>query len=162
MSHRYNCSYINGTWYQRADGEAHQVYNPVDGTPVATVSLGTAEDAAHAVAAARDAFDSWSQTSSAERTRYLLAIRAGLEARGEELAQAITREVGTPIAFSRRAQVGSRSPRSWRSSATLLNRLVIRRSSMSQSESSRASRHGTIRCIRSRRRSRTRSQRAAR
>jgi aldehyde dehydrogenase (NAD+) len=106
MSHRYNCSYINGTWYQRADGEAHQVYNPVDGTPVATVSLGTAEDAAHAVAAARDAFDSWSQTSSAERTRYLLAIRAGLEARGEELAQAITREVGTPIAFSRRAQVG--------------------------------------------------------
>src|ERR1700721_2828571 len=70
------------------------------------VPRGGEADVQRAVTAARSAFLVWSQTSMAERTAALRALADGLEARTEQLAELMSREVGTPIAISRRVQVG--------------------------------------------------------
>src|ERR1700721_40447 len=70
------------------------------------VPRGGEEDVQRAVAAARSAFWVGSRTSMAERTAALRALADGLEARTEQLAELMSREVGTPIAISRRVQVG--------------------------------------------------------
>ena len=71
-----------------------------------TVPACSAEDADRAVAAARAAFDSWSQTSREERAGYLAAIAAGLGERSEEIAATITQELGMPLKLSQMIQVG--------------------------------------------------------
>src|SRR5260370_23620082 len=70
------------------------------------VPRGGGADVERAVAAARAAFPAWSRTPIAERAAALRALADGLEARGEQLAEMMSREVGTPIAISRRVQVG--------------------------------------------------------
>ena len=65
-----------------------------------------AADADLAVRAARDAFDSWSQTSREERAGYLSAIAAGLGERSEEIAATIAQELGMPIKLSQIIQAG--------------------------------------------------------
>ena len=56
--------------------------------------------------AARAAFPAWAATPVAERVAAVLRIREGIKARHEELAQSITAEMGSPIAFSRSVQLG--------------------------------------------------------
>src|SRR5580692_3063441 len=70
------------------------------------VPRGSGADVERAVAAARGAFPAWSRTPSADRAAALRGLADGLEARTEQLAEAMSREVGTPIATSRRVQVG--------------------------------------------------------
>src|SRR5580692_13067118 len=70
------------------------------------VPRGSGADVERAVAAARGAFPAWSRTPIAHRAAALRALADGLEARVEELAEMMSREVGTPIASSRRVQVG--------------------------------------------------------
>ena len=71
-----------------------------------TVPACSAEDADRAVAAARDAFDSWSRTPREERAGYLSAIAAGLGERSEEIAATISQELGMPLKLSQMIQVG--------------------------------------------------------
>ncbi|GIG86103.1 aldehyde dehydrogenase [Plantactinospora endophytica] len=85
--------------------ETIPVVNPANGEIVATVPAGTAEDVDRAVAAARTAFAGWAATPPAERAAVVRRIGAGLGARGEEIAVAITAEMGSPIGMSRTAQV---------------------------------------------------------
>jgi betaine-aldehyde dehydrogenase len=68
--------------------------------------MGDANDMAAAVESAASAFDSWSTTPPAERAAWLMKIQAGLQSRAEDIAQLISKEVGTPIEFSRFAQAG--------------------------------------------------------
>ena len=60
----------------------------------------TPADADRAVVAARDAFETWSQTSREERAGYLSAIAAGLGERAEEIAATIAQELGMPLKLS--------------------------------------------------------------
>ncbi|WP_346122948.1 aldehyde dehydrogenase family protein [Micromonospora coerulea] len=80
------------------------VLNPATGDLVAEVPAGTSADVDRAVAAARAAFPGWAATGPAERAATLRRIAAGLAARQEEIASAITAEMGSPIAMSRTAQ----------------------------------------------------------
>ncbi|MCG5441607.1 aldehyde dehydrogenase family protein, partial [Micromonospora sp. NIE79] len=66
---------------------------------------GTAADVDSAVAAARAAFPAWSATTPQHRADVLRRLGTGLAARTEEIAQAITAEMGSPIGMSRTAQV---------------------------------------------------------
>lgn len=99
--------YINGDWHPMPGRPYHQHLAPASGRPCATLALGTPADADQAVRAARAAFASWSQTSVAERLTFLDGIIAGMRARTEELAQAVSLEMGAPITFARSAHVGS-------------------------------------------------------
>jgi acyl-CoA reductase-like NAD-dependent aldehyde dehydrogenase len=98
--------YVGGQW---AEPETHGSIDVIDsrtGDVMGSVPRGGGAEVERAVASARAAFPAWSQTSVPERAAALRAIADGLEARGEQLAETMSREVGTPIGASRRVQVG--------------------------------------------------------
>jgi len=99
--------YINGKWFKPTQRKTIDVINPATEQSFATISMGTSNDVDAAVIAAREAFPSWSQTSIEQRTEILDKIIAGIKARAEELANAISSEMGAPISFARSAQVGT-------------------------------------------------------
>jgi len=82
------------------------VINPATGVTVAEFPAGTAADVDRAVAAARAAFPAWAATPPEKRIAVVGRIADGLAARTEEIAQAITAEMGAPIGLSRAAQAG--------------------------------------------------------
>src|SRR5262245_36757845 len=93
--------YIGGAWVEPLAPRPHEVGNPAPEPRIGTISLGDVADVDSAVAAARGAFDGWSRTSREERIALLESIARAYEPRVEELAQAVTAEMGSPIAFSR-------------------------------------------------------------
>ncbi len=107
MSKDYPGFYINGQWVKPEGRPMLDVINPATEQPFTRISLGTATDVDAAAKAARAAFVSWSQTTREERLVILDKILAGIKARAEELAQAISQEMGAPISFARTAQVGT-------------------------------------------------------
>ena len=99
--------YIAGQWQEPKGRDATEVVNPATEEPVARVAMGNREDVDRAVAAARAAFDDWSQTTPEQRAQYLERIVAGLEARTDEIAQAITSEMGSPCSLVKPTQIGN-------------------------------------------------------
>jgi aldehyde dehydrogenase (NAD+) len=99
--------YIGGRWVAPAGSKTIPVLSASTEQPIGSVPEGNATDADNAVAAARGAFEAWSQTAPAERATYLQKIHAGLKARTDELARTITSELGMPLKMSQRVQVGS-------------------------------------------------------
>lgn len=97
--------YIDGEWVNPSSDEIIGFIDPATETQIGSIAAGTAADVDRAVAAARRAFDSFSLTTPDERHALLGRILALLEDRAEDLAQAMTLEMGTAITFSRAAQV---------------------------------------------------------
>ncbi len=107
MTAAYNKFYINGEWMLPADKSILDVINPATEEAFATISMGTAEDVDAAANAARAAFPEWSQSTVDERKAVIGKILAGMKERGEELAVAISNEMGAPMGLARTAQLGS-------------------------------------------------------
>ena len=93
----YDKFYINGQWVEPIGKGRSEVINPATGEISATVPYGNTEDVNAAVMAARNAFDSWSRTSAAERAGFLRKIAAEGEKRNADLTQTILDELGMPI-----------------------------------------------------------------
>ncbi|WP_256830718.1 aldehyde dehydrogenase family protein [Pseudomonas sp. Pse1] len=102
MSQRF---YINGQWSEPVSPASLPVVNPATETVVAEVARGMAEDVDLAVAAARAAFPGWSASSAASRAAFLGKIHELILERKEELAQALSLEMGAAIGFARAMQV---------------------------------------------------------
>lgn len=102
----YDKFFMNGQWVSPHGAEFIDVVNPSTEEVIGRVSMGSAADAADAVGAAARAFPAWAATSVGERAGWLAKIQAALQDRAEEIAQLVSREVGTPIEFSRFAQSG--------------------------------------------------------
>lgn len=96
--------YINGAWTAPVQARDHHVIDPSTEEPCAIISLGDQADTDAAVAAATAAFPAWAATPPAERAKYVQAILTQYEARSEEMAQAISLEMGAPIDMSRNSQ----------------------------------------------------------
>mgnify|MGYP003662768821 CR=1 FL=1 len=101
--------YINGKWVAPAKANDLAVIDPSTEEQCAVISLGSEADTNAAVAAARAAFDGWSQTSKEERTKLIKKLLEIYNARSEEMAQAMSMEMGAPIDMSRSSQVGAGS-----------------------------------------------------
>lgn len=101
--------YINGQWVAPATPNDFAVIDPSTEEQCAVISLGGQADTDAAVAAARAAFDGWSQTSKEERTALLRRLLEIYKARSEKMAQAMSMEMGAPLALSRAQQVGAGS-----------------------------------------------------
>ncbi len=99
--------YIDGQWQKPQGSDVTKVVNPATEEPVARVAMGNGADVDRAVAAARAAFEGWSQTPPAQRAQYLDRISAGIEARTAELADAITAEMGSPCSLVKPTQIGN-------------------------------------------------------
>ncbi|HFC04717.1 MAG TPA: aldehyde dehydrogenase family protein, partial [Rhizobiales bacterium] len=99
--------YINGTWVAPVAANDFAVINPASEQEVATISLGGQADVDAAVAAANAAFESWSQTSKQERIDLLTRLTEIYAERMDEMAKAISTEMGAPIDMATNAQAAS-------------------------------------------------------
>jgi acyl-CoA reductase-like NAD-dependent aldehyde dehydrogenase len=98
--------YIDGRWTPPKSSGDIAVVDSRTEQVMGSVPRGGTDDIDAAVAAARGAFAAWSGTPMAQRVAAIRSIADGLEARTDELAEVMAREVGTPLAISRRVQVG--------------------------------------------------------
>jgi aldehyde dehydrogenase (NAD+) len=96
--------YINGAWVAPAAPRDCDVINPSTEDPCAVISLGDAADTNAAVTAAKAAFTTWSVTPRATRRAFVEAILEQYEARVEDMAHAISLEMGAPMDMSRDSQ----------------------------------------------------------
>lgn len=94
--------FIGGTWTTAADGQTREIRCPADNTLVATVDEAGPKDAAAAIAAAREAFDSgpWPGTPAADRGRLLLRVADLLERDKDALARAESLDTGKRLVES--------------------------------------------------------------
>ena len=99
--------YIDGQWVNPAQANDLAVTNPSTEATVATISLGSQADVNAAVAAAKAAFPAWAAMPLAQRLAYLDKLLAIYLERAEDMAQAISQEMGAPIALARAAQVAA-------------------------------------------------------
>jgi aldehyde dehydrogenase (NAD+) len=96
--------YINGEWVAPLGAATMGVENPANEEIVAQVALGSVADADRAIAAARAAFDGFSNWKAADRIALLEAILAEYNKRYEDFAVAMSTEMGAPMAWAREAQ----------------------------------------------------------
>jgi aldehyde dehydrogenase (NAD+) len=102
----YENHYIGGAWVPSTGDKTIDVIDPATEEVIGQVPEGTAADVDAAVAAARDAFETWSTTPVDIRAKYLRDVGAALGARHGDIAQTISAEVGSPKAFSEMVQAG--------------------------------------------------------
>ncbi|MFC4625942.1 aldehyde dehydrogenase family protein [Daeguia caeni] len=96
--------YINGEWVAPVKPQTLDVINPATEEPFTRISVGSAADVDKAVAAAKAAFETFSQWSHSDRLALLKRILEVYNERFEDIAQAVSNEMGAPLAFARDAQ----------------------------------------------------------
>src|SRR3954469_8769821 len=98
--------YIGGEWVEPSGEGRLEVIDSTTEKVMGSVPEGTAEGGDRAVAAARDAFETWSAVPLEERVAACAAIGQQLAARSAEIAALISREVGMPIELATMIQAG--------------------------------------------------------
>jgi len=96
--------YINGEWVDSISSNTFSVINPATEAQIGAISLGGKKDVDMAVTAANNAFKIFSKSNKEERLKLLRKLRQITSERYEDLAQAISKEMGAPITMSRNAQ----------------------------------------------------------
>ena len=99
--------YINGAWVAPAVARDCPVIDPSTEEVCAVISLGDAADTNAAVAAAKAAFPAWAATPPADRLALVKRFLEIYEARLDDMAQAISLEMGAPIDMARASQATS-------------------------------------------------------
>ena len=100
----YTKFYINGQWVDPVTPRTLEVLDPSTEEACATISLGSEADVDLAVAAAKNAFETFSQTSVDERVGMLERMAEIFQRRIGEIAEAIRLEMGAPIKLASTAQ----------------------------------------------------------
>ena len=96
--------YVGGEWVDPLGRESMAIMNPATEERIGTVSLGSADDVERAVKSATVAFETFGRWSKADRLALLRRIRELTAERREDLAQAISLEMGAPITMAREMQ----------------------------------------------------------
>jgi aldehyde dehydrogenase (NAD+) len=96
--------YIDGQWVEPIGKETLDVINPATEEPIGTIAMGTKADLDKAVAAAKKAFVTFSQTSLEERAALLEKIIEVYKTRMGEIAQTVSQEMGAPMSLANAAQ----------------------------------------------------------
>ncbi|MCY4566312.1 MAG: aldehyde dehydrogenase family protein [Gammaproteobacteria bacterium] len=96
--------YINGEWVKPAGTETLAVINPANEERIDDIALGNEEDVNRAVAAAKAAFETYSQTTREERVAMMERIVGVYQGRMDEVAATISEEMGAPMFLAKAAQ----------------------------------------------------------
>ena len=96
--------YINGEWVDPIGTETMDVINPATEEPICAIALGNSADVDRAVAAAKAAFETFSQTTREERIALLEKIIECYKARMGDIAAAVSQEMGAPVGLANAAQ----------------------------------------------------------
>jgi len=99
--------YIDGAWVDPIEPKLLDVIDPSTDAPFTQISLGGVADVDRAVAAAKAAFPAFSQTTPAERLALLRRIYDAYQARYDDIARAVSREMGAPLHFARSNQAAT-------------------------------------------------------
>ena len=99
--------YINGQWISPCKKNDFEVINPCNEDPCAIISLGSSDDTNTAVMAAKNAFDSWKDTSKEVRIELLEKLLLIYKKRFNEMAKAISLEMGAPMDWATDVQTAS-------------------------------------------------------
>lgn len=98
--------YINGAWADPVAPKMHAVVNPANEKVLYEIAMGSKADVDKAVAAARAAFETFSQTSREERIALLTRIAEVYKSRMNDMGAAISDEMGAPIGMAVKSQAG--------------------------------------------------------
>ena len=101
--------YIDGAWSAPATARDHNVINPATEEPCAVISLGAKADVDRAVAAASKALPAWRATPPSERIALVEKVLRIYQARAQDMAEAISLEMGAPIDMALTSQAASGS-----------------------------------------------------
>ena len=99
--------YINGKWVSPSKPNDLEVINPSNEDAYAVISLGSKEDVDKAVQASKIVFESWKKTSKEERLKLLEKLLEIYKKRFNEMAKAISDEMGAPMDWATDVQTGS-------------------------------------------------------
>src|SRR5499426_3899499 len=99
--------YIDGAWVDPVEPRTLDVINPATEQAVGTISLGSAKDVDRAVKAARAGFPAYSRMSKADRLALLQRIIEAYKARYDDIAKAISLEMGAPAWLATKAQAAT-------------------------------------------------------
>ena len=103
----YTQFYINGQWIEPDSPNRFEVINPATEAVCAHISLGAESDVDKAVTAARKAFESYSQSSREQRIALMEALVEAYKKRYQDIAEAISEEMGAPTKLAVQAQAGA-------------------------------------------------------
>ena len=101
----YDRHYFDGVWQPSTGTETIDVISSATEQVVGRVPRGTSDEVDRAVEAARRGFESWSRMPVEERAQWLEKLAAAMKGRVPTVAEAISHEVGTALAFSTKVQV---------------------------------------------------------
>jgi aldehyde dehydrogenase (NAD+) len=102
----YTSLYVNGNWSKPSGGTVIDVINPATEKAAGQITLATPADVDRAVAAARAAFADFSRTTRQQRLDLLGNILGVYARRHQDLADALTEELGAPQKFAKEIQAG--------------------------------------------------------
>ena len=90
-------NYVGGEWIHSAAEITGPVHNPATGEQIGECPFSSVAEVDHAVAVAKQAFESWRRTPVEERIQPLFRLKALLDEHAEELAAILTREHGKTL-----------------------------------------------------------------
>ena len=96
--------YIDGAWVDPVELRLLDVIDPSTEEAYTQIAIGSAADVDKAVAAAKAAFATFSLVPKEERLALLNRILAAYNERFEDIARAVSQEMGAPLSFARDAQ----------------------------------------------------------
>jgi len=99
--------YINGEWVDPVDPKSLDVINPATEEVIGKIAMGNSQDVDKAVAAAKEAFESFSQTTKEDRLALMGKILEVYQSRYDEIAETISSEMGAPLWLSKAAQAAT-------------------------------------------------------
>lgn len=99
--------YINGKWVEPISSQKMDVINPATEQVITQITLASEEDVDLAVAAAKRAFVTYSQTTVEQRLGWLENLLAIYKRRYPEVADTITAELGAPTTMSHEQQASA-------------------------------------------------------
>lgn len=100
----YEKIFINGKWQEASSNDYKEVTNTATEEVIAKVKSSTEDDVDQAVQAAKNAFNEWNELNPEERAKYVQKILDGIKERQEEIAETITKELGSAMKFSKNTQ----------------------------------------------------------
>ena len=98
-------NFVGGSYVDPSNGTTSQVIDPCTGEPYAHAPVSSAAEVDAALTAARQGFETWRDTTPAERQRALLRIADAVEARADEIIAAECRNTGKPVEATRREEM---------------------------------------------------------